>query len=132
MKIKLPNALRQAVQAANSELEPKLAFSQIQIAKLPADFLAKPAAVLGDVADFYLAAIERAFADATDEFYRDWPAALEIGRQTPAWRAASFPRIAARKKATEPVTPGALQFFIDQFNKALAGQVNLNDSLPPK
>jgi hypothetical protein len=125
MKIKLPNELREEVERVRAGMNPNLPAQQV--ASLPDNYLATPADLLGKVLDFYLAACDRCYADLNEEFYRDWPLAMEAGRKTPAYQQVLMLRIMVYKKQKERATAGNIQLFYGLFEKALNGQINLND-----
>ena len=126
MKIELSNDLRTEVKRVRAAL---LAIQTASLtAPLPSGHLAEPAATLGKILDFYFTAVERCYADANAEFYRDWPLAMEAGRKTPASLNVLGLRIMAHKKRDEQATAGNVNFFIEYFDKALAGCVNLSDT----
>ena len=130
MKIELPNDLREEVQRVKAALIASQA--RARLAPFPSGHLAESAATLGKVMDFYLAAVERCYAETNAEFYRDWPLAMEAARNTPAYRAVLGMRITAHRKITEEATVGNIQQFCETFEKALGGLVNLNDAPPIK
>lgn len=127
MKIELPNDLRTEVKRVRAALLAIHAASRVT--PLPSGHLTEAAATLGKVSDFYLAAVERCYAEATEQFYRDWPMAMEAGRRTPAYQYVLGLRIMAHKKRDEQATEGNVSLFIEYFDKALGGCVNL--SAPP-